>query len=448
MEENNKAGAELLAREVKIAEATGLKMTIIPTVYARQAVDYTAELEQTSRAQRTSIEVDDVGGLTRERIIELYAEHTFSEAGDGEISFAFDIAREVLGAAQAAGQAGLAKLDRYIIDDNGSLQPAGADIAPNLGIYLACDVMEFLAAPVAADTEQATDYVLMPRKLTAENGAKGALMGEFKETYMVECHECEGSGEDEHDYPCPECKGDGEVQAAISVGWDTIKDIYARAVELLAAPLATPADAGADKQTAQQQKECAPPFAAPASQHEAIVGAVARGWCAPANENKIMDEELAYAIVAEVEKLLSSGFREGRNTKPESNDNSPAPVTAEPAVSIADNHKFRELLDEFAYRASERRALGGDYGSAEAEGKAEEALIEFFDGHIAPAPADRDAILEDAALQCEAEKVHVQKWHPSSDGDEAYNTGCDDCAKSIRALKSMVRAADAKGDQQ
>lgn len=65
----------------------------------------------------------------------------------------------------------------------------------------------------------------------------------------------------------------------------------------------------------------------------------------------------------------------------------------------------------------------------------------------AAAPADRDAILEDAALQCEAEKVHVQKWHPSSDGDEAYNAGCDDCAKAIRALKSMERAADATDEQ-
>ena len=69
---------------------------------------------------------------------------------------------------------------------------------------------------------------------------------------------------------------------------------------------------------AASQSHVAPPFAAPASQHEAIVGAVARGWCAPANANKIMDEELAYAIVAEVEKLLASGGREGRQAKPDS----------------------------------------------------------------------------------------------------------------------------------
>ena len=31
-----------------------------------------------------------------------------------------------------------------------------------------------------------------------------------------------------------------------------------------------------------------------------ITGAVARGWCAPENSSKVMDEELAMAIVAEV----------------------------------------------------------------------------------------------------------------------------------------------------
>lgn len=36
-----------------------------------------------------------------------------------------------------------------------------------------------------------------------------------------------------------------------------------------------------------------------------VAGAVARGWCAPANEKKEMDSDLAYAIVAEILPLLS-----------------------------------------------------------------------------------------------------------------------------------------------
>jgi hypothetical protein len=38
---------------------------------------------------------------------------------------------------------------------------------------------------------------------------------------------------------------------------------------------------------------------------EEIAGAVARGWCAPATENKVMDAELAMAITDEVWNLLN-----------------------------------------------------------------------------------------------------------------------------------------------
>jgi hypothetical protein len=52
-------------------------------------------------------------------------------------------------------------------------------------------------------------------------------------------------------------------------------------------------------------------------------------------------------------------------------------------ASIGDHPKFCELLDEFAYRASERRAMGGDFGSAEADEVAESALIAYIDGRTA-----------------------------------------------------------------
>ena len=35
-------------------------------------------------------------------------------------------------------------------------------------------------------------YVMVPMRLTAENGAKGALSGEFSETQFVNCPECFG----------------------------------------------------------------------------------------------------------------------------------------------------------------------------------------------------------------------------------------------------------------
>ncbi|MCU1787715.1 hypothetical protein CUU54_02435 [Pectobacterium polaris] len=37
-------------------------------------------------------------------------------------------------------------------------------------------------------------YCIMPLKLTAENGAKGALSGEFHISRTVTCHECGGEG--------------------------------------------------------------------------------------------------------------------------------------------------------------------------------------------------------------------------------------------------------------
>lgn len=97
------------------------------------------------------------------------------------------------------------------------------------------------AARPSAAPEQgepiARDYVLMPKRLTAENGAKGALSGEFKEVINVTCHECDGSGEDdEYDAACAECNGTGAIEQNVAVTWDTIKDIYKRAIVLLAAP--------------------------------------------------------------------------------------------------------------------------------------------------------------------------------------------------------------------
>ena len=67
-----------------------------------------------------------------------------------------------------------------------------------------------MASPVASER------VMLPRKLTAENGAKYALIGEFFEQY-------EYVEEDE----------DGELvrkTGTVPVQWDTIKRIWDRAV--------------------------------------------------------------------------------------------------------------------------------------------------------------------------------------------------------------------------
>ena len=75
---------------------------------------------------------------------------------------------------------------------------------------------------------------MMPRELTAENGAKELLLGEFWETAPAACPECfggaDGDGEDDQ---CPNCNGTGEVSQDVPVNWTTIKAIYAKAVQHL-----------------------------------------------------------------------------------------------------------------------------------------------------------------------------------------------------------------------
>ncbi|HHY1018604.1 TPA: hypothetical protein ACVY19_006103, partial [Klebsiella michiganensis] len=72
-------------------------------------------------------------------------------------------------------------------------------------------------------------YVMVPMRLTAENGAKGALSGEFSETKFVNCPECFGDDE------CETCDGSGTIEITVPVTWTTIKEIWAKGMEHFAA---------------------------------------------------------------------------------------------------------------------------------------------------------------------------------------------------------------------
>lgn len=74
-------------------------------------------------------------------------------------------------------------------------------------------------------------YCIMPLKLTADNGAKGALCGEFHVQYRIVCQSCVGEG-------CEDCNHTGGWDAEIPVSWDTIKRIHESAVEACALPAA------------------------------------------------------------------------------------------------------------------------------------------------------------------------------------------------------------------
>ncbi|HHG2037835.1 TPA: DUF551 domain-containing protein [Klebsiella pneumoniae] len=77
-------------------------------------------------------------------------------------------------------------------------------------------------------------YVMVPMRLTAENGAKGALSGEFSETKFVNCPECFGDDE------CETCDGSGRIEITVPVTWTTIKEIWAKGIEHFAAAPQSP----------------------------------------------------------------------------------------------------------------------------------------------------------------------------------------------------------------
>lgn len=75
-------------------------------------------------------------------------------------------------------------------------------------------------------------YCIMPRRLTAENGAKALLLGEFKLKVTEECPECREL--DEPTEGCEICDGEGEYGQQYTISWDQIKFIYSKAVDGLA----------------------------------------------------------------------------------------------------------------------------------------------------------------------------------------------------------------------
>lgn len=75
-------------------------------------------------------------------------------------------------------------------------------------------------------------YCIMPRRLTAENGAKTLLLGEFTLKVTMDCPEC--SEMEEPSEGCGICDGEGEYGQKHTISWDQIKFIYSKAVEGLA----------------------------------------------------------------------------------------------------------------------------------------------------------------------------------------------------------------------
>ncbi|HFT8208091.1 TPA: DUF551 domain-containing protein [Citrobacter freundii] len=102
--------------------------------------------------------------------------------------------------------------------DGGNIGYAMADAVKVINEVLEC--RKAGKCPITQD-----GYVMVPKKLTAENGAKGELSGEFSETKFINCPEC--FGEDE----CETCDGSGRLEITVPVTWTTIKAIWDKGVE-------------------------------------------------------------------------------------------------------------------------------------------------------------------------------------------------------------------------
>lgn len=88
------------------------------------------------------------------------------------------------------------------------------------------------------------DKILMPRKLTEENGAKAALICEFFVEQIIDCPDCDFRSGIADDEVCECCNDVGTVTQRLPVTWTTIKAIYEKAVRTLGQPATSTAQAG------------------------------------------------------------------------------------------------------------------------------------------------------------------------------------------------------------
>ncbi|PHR17056.1 MAG: hypothetical protein COA41_12795 [Sphingopyxis sp.] len=113
--------------------------------------------------------------------------------------------------------------------------PAGEPECGCCGRSDQCDTDCDAQQPVS-DPDGLPDRVLMPRALTAENGAKTALSDEFFVDFGVRCARC-GNPDFSLDLgQCAACQHTECEPNRRAVSWTTIKRIYSRAVEFLGVP--------------------------------------------------------------------------------------------------------------------------------------------------------------------------------------------------------------------
>lgn len=178
--------------------------------------------------------------LSKERLTELA---NFRPSGTNDVQSADReewkaMAAELLERRERDGQEPVAWAHRLVNRRNGVVHPwvyGSAEASPSEGDLFRIEVMPLYAAPQPfGNSEQLNSpavpdgWMMVPKRLTAENGAKAALVGEFNLEYSLTCHECFGEG-------CDDCSGEGSWTNTIPIDWTTIKNIWAKAINHFAA---------------------------------------------------------------------------------------------------------------------------------------------------------------------------------------------------------------------
>jgi len=216
---------------------------------------------------------------------------------------------------------------------------------------------------------------------------------------------------------------------------------------------------------AEKRALSAQPVALDGDADPEILGAVARGWCAPANAHKVMDSDLAFAIAQEVERVIARSAQPvaageltdeqidsmWRNSTTVGGDTTQAFVRhfarsiqgacadSRPAGGVTDQPSHEEII-----REGETFVCTACGTTTPAATLAASAAQQCADSRPAGGAADRDAVLEEAALACSdwGDEL-VIKWQ----NDEEMFTNAKarawdslQCAARIRALKSKPAA--------
>ncbi|EFN7517159.1 DUF551 domain-containing protein [Escherichia coli] len=143
---------------------------------------------------------------------------------------AYEIALASLEAEPVAWKVTFTQIDREYNTFTGMYSDK-AEVERWVRLHKACNFRAditplYTAKPVPVTPD---GWVMVPKRLTAENGAKGALSGEFSETTFISCPECFG------DDDCDTCDGSGRIEIKVPVTWTTIKSIWDKGIAYFAA---------------------------------------------------------------------------------------------------------------------------------------------------------------------------------------------------------------------